>query len=190
MNNIENLLERYFEGNTSAEEEAEIRCFFTTGNIPEHLTMYTPLFTYFENEIKKAKSDYKNGDHYSNKEFRLNETTDACTANTKDTDKNRNTILLYKHRNRVKRLSSAIACAALLTGIFFMAPKPERCPKEGNYVIIDGRCYTDMKTIRSTALKTLREVSNDSGEFSDRDALKMNKVIESQLKEFDFLLNE
>lgn len=159
MNHIENLLDRYFEGNTSAEEEAEIRRFFTTGDIPEHLATYTPLFAYFEDEIKKAQIG--------------------------------KIVPLYKHRNRLKWwLSGAVACAALLTGIFFTTPRQVKCLKEGNYIIIDGRCYTDMKMIRSTALKTLREVSNDDSEFSDGNTLETNKIVESQLREFDFLFSE
>ncbi|MDR1224637.1 MAG: hypothetical protein LBL07_17430 [Tannerella sp.] len=155
MNKIENLLERYFEGHTSAEEEADLRGFFTAGDIPEHLTVYAPLFVYFENEIKRAVDPS------------------------------------YKRRKRVWWLSGAAACAAaFLAGVFFMAPKPERCPEEGNYVIINGRCYTDPETVRSTALRTLREVSTDGSDVPDKNASKVNKIIESQLKEFEFLFNE
>ena len=34
---IEELLERYFEGETSAAEEKRIRAFFASGEVPEHL---------------------------------------------------------------------------------------------------------------------------------------------------------
>lgn len=33
---IEELLERYFEGETSAAEEKQIRAFFASGEVPEH----------------------------------------------------------------------------------------------------------------------------------------------------------
>ena len=34
---IEELLERYFDGETSAAEEKQIRAFFASGEVPEHL---------------------------------------------------------------------------------------------------------------------------------------------------------
>lgn len=48
---IEELLERYFEGETSAAEEKQIRAFFASGEVPEHLAAYAPLFAYFD-EVK------------------------------------------------------------------------------------------------------------------------------------------
>lgn len=47
---IEELLERYFEGETSAAEEKQIRAFFASGEVPEHLAAYAPLFAYFDAE--------------------------------------------------------------------------------------------------------------------------------------------
>ena len=32
---IDELLNRYFEGETSSEEERELRAFFTSGNVPD-----------------------------------------------------------------------------------------------------------------------------------------------------------
>ena len=50
---IEELLERYFEGETSAAEEKQIRAFFASGEVPEHLAVYAPLFAYFDEEIER-----------------------------------------------------------------------------------------------------------------------------------------
>ena len=50
---IEELLERYFEGETSAAEEKRIRAFFASGEVPEHLAAYAPLFAYFDEEIER-----------------------------------------------------------------------------------------------------------------------------------------
>jgi hypothetical protein len=187
MNRIENLLERYFEGDTPAAEEAEIRRFFTAGEIPEHLAMYTPLFVYFENEIRQSKS----GACGSGRELRLTATAASCpVAATGSADNRRKIHPPGRRRNRIRWLTGAAACAALLAGMFFLAPRPGKCPEEGNYAIINGRCYTDRETVRSTALKTLREVSTGGSEFPDGNAPEANRIIESQLKEFDFLFNE
>ena len=49
---IEELLERYFEGETSAAEKAD-PCLFRFGEVPEHLAAYAPLFAYFDEEIER-----------------------------------------------------------------------------------------------------------------------------------------
>ena len=43
---IEQLLERYWRCETSLEEEAQLRAFFTKEEIPEHLLRYKDLFVY------------------------------------------------------------------------------------------------------------------------------------------------
>lgn len=43
---IEQLLERYWQCDTSLEEEAKLRSYFQQGNIPSHLLRYKKLFVY------------------------------------------------------------------------------------------------------------------------------------------------
>lgn len=43
---IEQLLERYWQCETSLEEEVELRAFFSGNNVPEHLLRYKDLFVY------------------------------------------------------------------------------------------------------------------------------------------------
>lgn len=45
---IEQLLERYWEAQTSVEEESILRAFFRQEDIPAHLASYAPLFVYQE----------------------------------------------------------------------------------------------------------------------------------------------
>lgn len=45
-NYIEQLLERYWRCETSLEEEARLRAFFSEGDVPEHLLRYKDLFVY------------------------------------------------------------------------------------------------------------------------------------------------
>lgn len=45
---IEQLLETYFEGNTTLAEEALLSTYFAAGEIAEHLKTYQPLFAGFE----------------------------------------------------------------------------------------------------------------------------------------------
>ncbi len=48
---IENLLERFFEGETSNAEERELYAFFARPDLPEYLKSYRPVFEYFETGI-------------------------------------------------------------------------------------------------------------------------------------------
>jgi hypothetical protein len=152
---LEHLLEQYFEGRTSAAEEAILRRFFTSGDVPENLMMYKPLFVHFDNEIRKSHQKRPN---------------------------KRKTFMLW--------ISGVAACAAILAGSFFLVSKQTRCPGKGDYVVINGRCYTDAETIRSTMLKTLHEVSEDDEFLSDDKPANITNMIGNQLKEFDFLLDE
>ncbi len=45
---ITKLLDAYFEGNTSLAEETQLREFFSSGNVPEHLQGYTAMFASFQ----------------------------------------------------------------------------------------------------------------------------------------------
>ena len=45
---IELLLEKYFEGETSIAEERELKTYFSSPNVAQHLRQYQSLFDYFE----------------------------------------------------------------------------------------------------------------------------------------------
>lgn len=51
---IEKLLDRYFEAETSAAEEARLKSYFTSGEVAPHLQQYIPMFCYFE----QAKTEH------------------------------------------------------------------------------------------------------------------------------------
>ena len=47
LNNIERLLEKYEEGQTTLQEEAQLKRYFTTETVASHLEVYRTLFTYY-----------------------------------------------------------------------------------------------------------------------------------------------
>lgn len=47
LKNIEILLEKYFDGETSISEENELRDYFSSGDVLPHLKQYQPIFGYF-----------------------------------------------------------------------------------------------------------------------------------------------
>ncbi len=67
--NIEELLNKYFEGETSSEEEQQLRTYFSSGEVPEHLIVYKPLFAYIEEEIKSSGKNSPDVSAYKNKEY-------------------------------------------------------------------------------------------------------------------------
>lgn len=50
LSNIEKLLEKYFEGETTVSEEKELKVYFTRETVPSHLEKYKDLFQYFSEE--------------------------------------------------------------------------------------------------------------------------------------------
>ncbi|WP_016987999.1 hypothetical protein [Flavobacterium sp. ACAM 123] len=49
LNKIERVVEKYFDGGTSSEEEKELRKYFASSDVAPHLKQYKPIFGYFSN---------------------------------------------------------------------------------------------------------------------------------------------
>ena len=54
---IEELLEKYWNAETTLEQEQELRAFFQSGNVPENLSEAAMLFRYFETEKSKKLNE-------------------------------------------------------------------------------------------------------------------------------------
>lgn len=60
MKNIDKLLEKYFEGETSLKDEQELREYFSRPDIKEKHKSYAPMFSYFsENQKSQLKNKAK-----------------------------------------------------------------------------------------------------------------------------------
>lgn len=53
-NNIESLLEKYFDGATSIDQEKQLTNYFSSDNVAKHLVQYRPIFNYFKEEKRTA----------------------------------------------------------------------------------------------------------------------------------------
>lgn len=54
---LNGLLAKYWNGETSLEEEEQLRTFFSQADAPEHLADAASLFRYFENQKNKSLTD-------------------------------------------------------------------------------------------------------------------------------------
>lgn len=54
LNNIEKLLDKYFDGETSLQEENTLKTYFAKSNVPEHLQQYQAMFAYFAQNKKET----------------------------------------------------------------------------------------------------------------------------------------
>jgi hypothetical protein len=50
LNNIERLLEKYEEGQTTLQEEAQLKHYFTTETVAPHLEVYRTIFVYYSSD--------------------------------------------------------------------------------------------------------------------------------------------
>jgi hypothetical protein len=55
LDKIENILEKYFQGETTIAEEKELKEYFSSPNVAQHLEQYQPMFGYFS-QVKQQKS--------------------------------------------------------------------------------------------------------------------------------------
>jgi len=69
LNNIEQLLEKYFEGETSIDEEQALKDYYSSENVAPHLEMHKPLFGYFS--VAKNDVSNKTTSLQTKKRFRL-----------------------------------------------------------------------------------------------------------------------
>ncbi len=133
---IEELVDRYFEGETSCEEERELRRFFNNERVPEHLEAYRPLFAYIEQEVKAYREE-------------RNHTAKATSR--------------FRRFNYI--ISGVAAVVLLLIGIAGINRYLHDTP--GNYVIIDGKQYTDDNIVREQALAAFRDIRTTEDEVLD-----------------------
>lgn len=133
---IEELLNKYFEGETTCEEEHQLRNFFTQDIVPEHLESYRPMFAFFEEEKKQGITGSGKG------------------AGQK-----------FKMHRFIYYTSGIAAGVLLLLGIASIHKHLNSLPE--NYVIIDGKCYTDENLVREQAMAAFQNVSTSEDELLD-----------------------
>ena len=64
MNNINLLLDKYFSGSTSQEEDTLLREYFTGNQVTDACKQYTPLFVYIDEAKQRVESQIPQKTHY------------------------------------------------------------------------------------------------------------------------------
>ena len=135
---IDELLDKYFEGETSCEEERELRRFFTEEEVPEHLQTYRPLFAY------------------------LNREATSMAEPTEEIPAQRKPFRLYRTFYAVSGIAAGLLLLLGVAKIIFpLSDVPE------NYVVIDGQRYTDEKLVEAKALEALQNASFTDEDLSN-----------------------
>lgn len=132
---IEDKIDRFFEGQTSNEDEQTLYRFFAQENIPEHLRRYKSVFSYFESGL-------------------------ADESTTAPQPAVRNTSQLFLRRRIVW---TGVAAAALIGVALCVSywKAADFDPYEGSYIVRDGVRMTNIKRIRPELEKTLRNVMQE-----------------------------
>ena len=136
MTEIDKLIEKYFDGNTSCKEERALRRFFTHEEVPPRLAIYRPLFFFFFQESEK---------HRHGKEI---------------TRTRRKTPL-----RSILRMAGSIAAGILLCVGASRLLIPTSHAE--NFVIIDGKRYTDPALVQAKAREALHNVGFSQEELND-----------------------
>jgi uncharacterized membrane protein YvbJ len=136
---IEELMDRFFEGRTSNEEERELYAFFSHEDIPEHLQKFKPVFAYFETGIDK--------------EFNQPE-----IVQTTRFQPNKKNILLW---------AGVAASLLILVSIRFFSVTniQDFDPYEGSYIIRNGVKITDPEIVRPEIEKTWQMAMLQQAEY-------------------------
>lgn len=125
-NNIQKLLDRYFEGETSREEEKELRELFANRDIPDEFLPLVPIFDFLKDEEEAITI--------------LNEIKQEHLALAKRT----------KRARRITR-SFVAAIAVLLVAVLLIQHTGQDILEEDSYVWVDGVKITDPHVIQQHA---------------------------------------
>lgn len=153
-NNIKHLLERYFEGETSREEEQILRDYFLKESVDSEFLPYKALFASLGKLAGNSlllKDEFLDFEEHNN----IIETP----------------FHTHKHTKNFYRMGITLAGVAASLILLFFLFKPGM---PANYVMINGVKYTDKETVSKTLETSVENVRLDLKEmFSDLNDLDL-----------------
>ena len=145
----EELLEKYFDGQTTCEEERTLCRLFASDQVPAHLKVYRPLFACIDREAEAFKA-----------------TRQASTDDPDTLSKAMPTEKQLPRLHRLYRLTTSIA-AILLLCIGIAALLPRTSTDHTCYAIIDGQYCDDPQLVQTKALEALQNVGFTDEELKE-----------------------
>ncbi|MFA7493332.1 MAG: hypothetical protein WCZ43_07450 [Proteiniphilum sp.] len=140
---IQHLIDKYFDGESSAEEEKVLRRYFTQEDLPEELKAYASLFRFLDDEA----------------------TALAILNEIRSEEKRPVRRRLLSLRN----LRTIAAVAATLLIAVLLLTRPDRKPAlTGSYVWVDGKQITDPATVRKYAEASFGKIQPESDIIEDQ----------------------
>ena len=133
---MEELVGRFLDGTTTAEEEKQLYAFFRGNDIPEHLQPYREMFAWFGQGLEE--------------EFA--------------TKKDPLPVLPVRAGHRFRIWGTIAAVAATVALILLVRPAAETAafdPFEGSYIVRNGVKITDPALVRAEAEATIRTVEEE-----------------------------
>lgn len=171
--NIEDLINRFLEGETTNAEEQAIYRFFSTGDVPSHLKEYAPMFAWYEGGMQgepqpvlSAEEAAKSG----KKRLRLQIPVAVWSAGI-----------------------AAMMVVALGLGLMFYSENSEPIHAEdwscyeGSYIEVGGKRLTDIKQILPLILEE-QAAAEQKEKLAEQRIREMEKK-EKKVKEKETMVN-
>lgn len=140
--NIEELLNKYFEGETTAQEEAFLRRQSRKQDAHPSLAECKPLFDWVDKERKENKTESK----IQPKKYPIP--------------------IRASIRIRTIAAAACLALAITLSSVLiYINVSTDPCLCATGYVVIDGQCYADPDKAREMAMQVLQDMSTPDNEI-------------------------
>ena len=157
--NIEEYIHRFMEGETTNAEEQAIYRFFRSGDVPEHLKVYAPMFAWYEEGMPEEKKEMPI--------VTKSKTFWKC-------------IPLGVWSMGIAAMLVIGIGLGILSGLDKDMDDEWSC-YEGSYVMINGKRITDEKKIMPIILETLSEAERMEKQMEERwEAIRLS---EEKIKE-------
>lgn len=134
---IRHLIDKYFEGDTSSEEEIMIREYFNQEDLPADLKVYQPIFRFLDDESIALAA--------------LNEIQEEPLIPVKN------------KRPFITKLQTIAAVAAvLLVLVLLLSRLSQQTSTAESYVWVDGKQITDLSTVQKYAESSFGKVKPEN----------------------------
>jgi hypothetical protein len=165
------LVEKYYEGLTTTDEEALLQEFLEQEDLPSRFDAERAMFGYFSTEKMRLVPLIAAFEDRS---------TEAEATNPSDLEKKPPRSIMLR---MTPLLKGSFAAAVALFGVFIV--EHQLMASSSNYAYINGIRYTDNKTIKSLAIASIEDMDLKSDEVEKTlDKMNDKNLVESQLENF------